>query len=174
MVQCKECLADKPEKDHTWLTVHNNRSGETSRKIPPRLPYDIPKDIPSNLGTVRITNYNSPHISSFHIIPSLVDMLSFAFNAEQMGRTQLSGSGYKYQNEKSALELNVENTVQGPMEYSDLLVLAKSIVSFQQAYIVPGLTFEFWEGEKRTGRGSFKHLLAGEAQGMNDTSVATS
>ena len=98
-------------------------------------------------------------------------MLSFAFDAEQGGRTELSGNGYKYQ--KNGLELHVENTVQGPMEYSDLVVLAKSFVSFQQAYIVPGISFEFWEGEKRTGRGSFKHLVAGEAQGMNDTDTAT-
>ena len=54
------------------------------------------------------------------------------------------------------------------------MVLADSIVSFQQTYILPGLDYEFRAGGTRVGYGWLRFMYADGARGENATAVATS
>ena len=47
-----------------------------------------------------------------------------------------------------------------PLEYPDLITFANMLLSFQQAYVMPGLTFEFWSGGMVIAEGTASVQLA--------------
>ena len=99
-------------------------------------------------------------------------MVSAAYAGAQVDKVPLDDNTYTCQ--KNGLELQVESTAAGPMEYGDLMILADSIVRFQQMYILPGLDYEFRAEGMRVGYGRLRYMFAGEARGGNATNVATS
>ena len=46
------------------------------------------------------------------------------------------------------------------MEYSDLVMLATLLLSFQQGYMLPGIEFQFLEDGQVTGTGSLSYNQA--------------
>jgi len=45
------------------------------------------------------------------------------------------------------------NQITAPLEYSDLISLAKMLLMFQQKYTMPGLQFEYWFKGQMLGQG---------------------
>ncbi|MCJ1452907.1 hypothetical protein MMC28_003252 [Mycoblastus sanguinarius] len=122
--------------------------------MPPNLPYDV--DI--GQSTMRITAYRSPHVPSHGLLPCLVSMLTTSFDAtwEQNDKTtNLEDGLFLCQN--GALELKVgADQAQPPdrdMQYSDLVILANLMMSFQQRFIMPGLVFKYLIGGQVIGNG---------------------
>ena len=135
--------------------------------MPPRVPYDVEYDSDSSL---RITKYSGPHISSESILPCLVDMLNSAFNAvwrQDDQHPRLDDNDYDCQ--KGGLDLRIRGTQMSlPIEYPDLASIANMIFYFQQMFVTPGLTFEYWFKGTLIGTGSAQTLYAVNATGSLD------
>lgn len=96
-----------------------------------------------------------PFISSYNILPCMVEMLGTSFdaiwNVEQ--HSQLHNDQFRCsENGLTLMVLSKKPPLKG-MEYSDLVYLARMLLNFQQEYRVPGITFQYLEDGQITGTG---------------------
>ncbi len=96
----------------------------------------------------------------------MVEMLTTAFD----GASQQAGSSGNNQNlehnqfvcRQNELELKlVGNQITPPLEYGDLVRLARLLLLFQQRYRMPGMDFYYHDGRRIRGQGKAHMLLAG-------------
>lgn len=122
-------------------------------KILSKVPYE------EKIGglTLRITSLKGGRfISSFNLLPCMVDMLSTAFDAiwnvvEQ--HPQLHDNQFSCSENGLTVTVSSQKPPLKSMEYSDLVTLARLLLNFQQAYRLPGIAFEYLEDGQRTGTG---------------------
>ena len=135
-------------------TIRTVGSADPKLKILSKVPYD------EKIGrlTLRITALRSgPFISSWKLLPCMVEMLTTAFNAVWMVPDQHPTlQDDKFVCSENGLTLTV---LSNPpplmnMEYGDLVDLARLLLNFQQAYLLPGISFDFLEGGHQTGSGN--------------------
>ena len=107
---------------------------------------------------LRITKLKSgPFISSYNILPCLVEMLSTAFNAiwnEVEQHPILDNHQFKCSENGLTLSVLSNKPPLKSMEYSDLVYLAKLLLNFQQVYRLPSITFDYLEDGQKTGTGA--------------------
>lgn len=122
-------------------------------KILSRVPYD------ETIGglTLRITALKGGRfISSYNLLPCMVDMLSTSFNAiwnvaEQ--HPQLDDNEFRCSEHGLTMMVLSHKPPLKSMEYSDLVTLAIMFLNFQQAYRLPGIAFDYLEDGQITGTG---------------------
>ena len=138
---------------------------DPTRKILSKVPYD------EKIGglTLRITSLKGgPFISSFNLLPCMVDLLSSSFNAIWLAPDQqMKLHDNRYWCSENGLTLNVLS-IKPPlkaMEYSDLVMLATMLLNFQQGYMLPGIEFQFLADGQVTGTGFLSYNQA--ANGLN-------
>ena len=92
-------------------------------------------------------------------------MLNSAFNAVwQQDDQHPKLDSNKYECEKGGLDFRIDGTQASmPIEFPDLAALANMIFYFQQTFVTPGLTFEYWFKGRVIGTGSAQMLFAGNA-----------
>ena len=132
-------------------------------KILSKVPYDEKMD-----GlTLRITALKGgPFISSFKLLPCMVETLSTAFNAiwnviEQ--HPQLQDNEFVCSENGLTLQVRASKPPLKTMEYSDLVYLARLLLNFQQVYMLPGITFDYLEDGIKTGTGDIGWNRAGSS-----------
>ena len=107
--------------------------------------------------TLRITKLKpGPFISSYKILPCLVDMISTAFNAIWMEidqHRQLHNNEFTCSENGLTLNLLSNKPPLKSMEYSDLVYLSRQLMNFQQVYRLPVIEFEYIEDGQKTGTG---------------------
>ena len=134
-------------------TIRMAGLADPKRKILSKVPYD------EKIGrlTLRITSLKSgPFISSFNLLPCMVDMVSTAFDAIWLVPDQhrpLQDDKFVCSENGLTLTLLSKSSPLTKMEYSDLMELARMLLNFQQVYMLPGITFDYLEGTKLTGTG---------------------
>ena len=116
--------------------------------------------------TIRITDFYPPFVSSYNLLPCMVEMLTTAFDgvSPQAGN---SGTHPNYEHQQfvcqqNGLELKLvgkQNTP--PLEYSDLVRLARLVLLFQQRYRMPGIGFDYLDGGRSRGQGNARMMFAG-------------
>ncbi|KAL6716816.1 hypothetical protein ACLMJK_004728 [Lecanora helva] len=148
-----------------WM-VKSANAGE--RTIPPRVPYDVDYDADNSL---RITRYSGPHVSSDSLFPCTVDMLNSAFNAVYQKANQAPKlPNNEYTCNKNGLDLQLKGTSGIVLlDYPDLNKVANMIFYFQQHFVMPGLTFEYYYKGQVVGRGVVKMLLAAAVNATGGT-----
>ena len=95
-------------------------------------------------------------ISSYSILPCLVDMLSTAFNAiwvEIEQHPQLVDDRFEYSENGLTVEIVSQKPPLKSMEYSDLVTLARMLLNFQQGHRLPGISFEYLADGQKAGTG---------------------
>ena len=147
----------------TWRTDILPRitgPADPSRKILSKVPYD------EKLGglTLRITSLKGgPFISSFNLLPCMVDMLRSSFDAIWLAPDQqMNLHDNRYWCSENSLTLNIlaHKPPLKTMEYSDLVVLATMLLNFQQGYMLPGIEFLYLENGQVKGTGSLSYNQA--------------
>lgn len=132
-----------------------------------RLPYD------EKIGglTLRImTQQAGPFISSYNILPCMIDMLSTAFDAiwnvaEQ--HPQLVDGRFRCSENGLSVSVWSKKAPLKGMEYSDLVSLARMLLNFQQVYRLPGITFVYLADGQITGTGKIEwNYAAGANQSL--------
>lgn len=133
---------------------------DPTRKILSKVPYD------EKIGglTLRITALKGgPFISSFNLLPCLVDMLRTSFDAIWLAPDQqMNLHDNRYLCSENRLTLNVVSLklpLKG-MEYSDLVMLATMLLNFQQVYMLPGIEFQYMAAGQVTGTGYLSYNQA--------------
>lgn len=122
-------------------------------KILARVPYD------EKMGglTLRITKLKrGPFISSYNLLPCMVETLSTAFNAiwnEVEQHPQLHDNEFRCSENRLTLQVLSHKPPLKSMEYSDLVYLAKMLLNFQQVYMLPAIEFDYLEDGQKTGTG---------------------
>lgn len=122
-------------------------------KILSKVPYD------ETIGglTLRVTSLKrGSFISSFNLLPCMVNMLSTAFNAiwnEVEQHPQLDDGQFTCSENGLTLTVVSQKPPLKSMEYSDLVTLARMLLNFQQVYRLPGITFDYLEDGQKTGSG---------------------
>lgn len=122
-------------------------------KILSKVPYD------ETIGglTLRVTSLKRGNfISSFNLLPCMVNMLSTAFNAiwnEVEQHPQLDDDQFTCSENGLTLTVVSQKPPLKSMEYSDLVTLARMLLNFQQVYRLPGITFDYLEDGRKTGSG---------------------
>lgn len=131
---------------------------DTPRTLPPHLPFDIEYDADH---TLRITDYQAPHLSSEGLFLCVIEMTNEAFSAVWKKQDQHPELGdHKYMCEKQSLAIAIEGSqVTAPLEYPDLVVIGNSLLQFQQQFITPALFFDFWFKGSLIGHGSARMQL---------------
>ncbi len=96
----------------------------------------------------------------------MVEMLTTAFD----GASQQAGNSGNNQNlennqfvcQQNELELKlVGNQITPPLEYNDLVRLARLLLLFQQRYRMPGIDFYYHDGSRIRGQGKAYMRVAG-------------
>lgn len=126
--------------------------------MPPNLPHD--EKVGST--TLRIVAYSSPFISSYNVLPCLVDMLRTSFNAlwDDMEEDR-DIQNNQYDCQLNSVQLKVQGTqVETFLQYDDLVTLASAILQFQQRFTMPGFKFQYMIGGKIYGTGQVLGLQA--------------
>ena len=136
------------------MTDKPTRTADPNLKILRKVPYD------ETIGslTLRITSLKSgPFISSFKLLPCMVDILSTSFDAVWNSAEQPHPQVENYRFWCSASSLTLQVLSQKPplksMEYSDLVALGRLLLNFQQAYRLPGIAFDYLQDGQKTGTG---------------------
>ncbi|KAM0800925.1 hypothetical protein BDR22DRAFT_221326 [Usnea florida] len=135
-------------------------TADPTRKILSKVPYD------EKIGglTLRITSLKvGPFISSFNLLPCMVDMLRTSFDAIWMRPDQHPNlDDNRYWCSENSLTLNVlsHNPPLKAMEYSDLVMLGTMLLNFQQVYMLPGIEFQYLTDGQVTGTGFLAHNQA--------------
>ena len=98
-------------------------------------------------------------MSSYSILPCMIDMVSTAFDAIWVESEQHPHlHDYQYICAENHLTLAVYSA-KPPlkvMEYSDLVTIARMLLNFQQEYRLPGITFDYLEDGQITGAGEIR------------------
>ena len=135
-------------------------AADPHRKILSKVPYD------EKVGglTLRITSLKGgPFISSFNLLPCMVDTLSTSFNAIwNVPEQHPNLEDNRYWCSENSLTLNVlsHKPPLKAMEYSDLVMLARMLLNFQQVYMLPGIDFQYLQDGQVTGTGFLNHNQA--------------
>ena len=111
---------------------------------------------------MRITDYYSPFVSSYNVLPCIVEMLATAFESVSAGNQKLPHNQFVCQ--RNGLELKlVGNQISPPLVYSDLVRLARLVLKFQQRYKMSGIEFFYLDGRRIQGNGNLYMLFAGNS-----------
>ncbi len=137
------------------ILIPNRNASLTDPALPiATLPYEVLLN--DGLNTkLRVISYTAPHVQSFDLLPCLVDMMSTAFaevRNSQDPHARLLHNDYSCSENSFGLKLT-GNQITVPLEYWDLISLAKMLVMFQQKYTMPGLQFEYWFKGHMLGQG---------------------
>ena len=130
------------------------------RKILSKVPYD------EKIGglTLRIMALKGgPFISSFNLLPCMVDMLRSSFDAIWLAPDQqmnLHDNRYLCSENSLTLDVLSHKPPLKTMEYSDLVMLGQMLLNFQQGYMLPGIEFQFLSDKQVTGTGSLSYNQA--------------
>lgn len=89
-------------------------------------------------------------------------MLAAAFENASAGNQKLPRNQFVCQQNGLELKL-VGNQITPPLEYSDLVRLARLVLEFQQRYKMPGIEFYYLDGRRIQGWGYVYMLLAGNS-----------
>ena len=141
--------------DMPGLTIPTRVGGlhDPDLKILSRVPYD------EKMGrlTLRIIALKrGPFVSSYKLLPCMVDMLSTAFDAiwnEVEQHPKLHNNEFTCSENGLTLTVLSKEAPSKEMEYSDLVYLARMLLNFQQVYMLPGITFHYVEDGQVTGTG---------------------
>ncbi len=94
----------------------------------------------------------------------MMDMVSTAFDAiwnEVDQHPKLHDDRFMCsENELTLMVLSKKPPLKS-MEYSDLVMLGKLLLNFQQVYMLPGITFSYLEDGQMTGEGEISWNHAG-------------
>ena len=137
----------------TDTSIRDAGPADPNLKILSKVPHD------EKMGglTLRITKLKSvPFISSYNILPCMVEMLSTAFNAiwnEAEQHPQLHDNEFRCSENSLTLQVLSHKPPLKGMKYSDLVYLAKMLLNFQQVYRLPGIEFDYLEDGQKTGTG---------------------
>ena len=148
-------LRDKDDQEliDEFPTLRTAGPADPRLKILSKVPHD------EKIGglTLRITALKGgPFISSFKLLPCVVDALSTAFNSvwNEIDQHQpLQDDEYMCSHHALTLILRSNKKPLKGMEYSDLVTLARLLLSFQQVYMLPGISFDYLEDGVKTGSG---------------------
>ena len=133
---------------------------DPQRKILSKVPYD------EKIGglTLRITSLKGGgFVTSFDLLPCMVNMLSTSFNAiwnvpEQ--HPNLEDNRYWCSENRLTLNVLSHKPPLKAMEYSDLVMLATMLLNFQQGYMLPGIDFQYLADGQVTGTGFLRYNQA--------------
>ena len=89
-------------------------------------------------------------------------MLAAAFEGVSAGNQKLPHNEFVCQ--RNGLELKlVGYQITPPLEYSDLVRLARLVLNLQQRYKMPGIDFYYLDGRRIQGHGHVYMLFAGNS-----------
>ena len=153
MVHCASfhfLLSDFKEIIKTDTLIRAAGPADPNLKVLSKVPYD------EKMGglTLRITKLKSgPFISSYNLLPCMVETLSTAFNAiwnEIEQHPQLHDDQFRCSENGLMLQILSHKPQLKSLEYSDLVYLTKMLLNFQQVYRLPGIEFDYFvDGQKR-------------------------
>ena len=141
------------------MTTHTNYTSNTSLSDPALPIAALPYEVPLNDGLdtkLRIISYYAPHVQSFDLLPCLVNMMTTAFNnvyENPNPHAKLLQNQYTCSANSFGLQITGNQIMTPPLEYSDLISLARMLLLFQQTHTMPGLRFEYWLKGQMRGQG---------------------